>query len=53
VPMHGTQRVRPSGASVGRRQASTSSAPPWYTRIHGRAGRGMPSADPYPDGSSR
>ena len=28
VPMHGTQRVRPSGASVGRRQASTSSAPP-------------------------
>jgi hypothetical protein len=24
----GTQRVRPSGASVGRRQASTSSAPP-------------------------
>ena len=27
-PMHGTQRVRPSGASVGRRQASTSSAPP-------------------------
>ena len=28
VPMHGTQRARPSGASVGRRQASTSSAPP-------------------------
>jgi hypothetical protein len=28
VPMHGTQRVRPSGASGGRRQASTSSAPP-------------------------
>ena len=28
VPMHGTQRVRPSGASVDRRQASTSSAPP-------------------------
>src|SRR3954467_11625248 len=28
VPMHGTQRVRPSGASVGRRRASTSSAPP-------------------------
>ena len=28
VPMHGTQRVRPSGVSVGRRQASTSSAPP-------------------------
>src|SRR3954451_16188548 len=27
VPMHGTQRVRPSGASVGRRRASASSAP--------------------------
>jgi hypothetical protein len=27
VPMHGTQRVRPSGASVGRRQASTSAPP--------------------------
>ena len=42
VPMHGTQRVRPSGASVGRRQASTSSAPPQDARIHERAGRGMP-----------
>ena len=42
VPMHGTQRVRSSGASVGRRQASTSSAPPQDARIHERAGRGMP-----------
>ena len=34
VPMHGTQRVRPVGASVDRRQASTSSAPPEDARIH-------------------
>jgi hypothetical protein len=27
VPMHRTQRIRPSGASVGHTQASTSSAP--------------------------
>jgi hypothetical protein len=42
LSMHGTQRVRPSGASVGRRQASTSSAPPSDARIHEGAGRGMP-----------